>query len=133
MAARMKQADPPQLSSLVRRPHFEIEEWSGIIDPNCHGRIGATKPVIGQVAVLERLEAFFSVVERVDSPYEQSWTIGDAQIIESECIYAERSGASGSTPCIVIARLRQGLVRDLRFVLDPSLIWNWPFRNTPTH
>lgn len=122
----MTQSETPKLAELVRQAPFSAERWAVLIGEHCHGRIGHASPIIGRSALLDALTAFFSVVDRVESPFAQSWSIGDAHIIESEAIFLNREGARETTPCVIIARQKGGPLRDLRIVIDPTAIWNWP-------
>ena len=128
MPVKMSLSGSASLARLIEAPGFVRAQWAAHLTEKCHGRVGAAPPAIGRMATLDQLERLFAVVERFHSPFAQGWEFEEASIFETEAVYRDSGGQARSTPCVVILRTSRDLVCDLRILLDPGAISDWPFK-----
>ena len=119
MSSAVKASD---IRELLRTRPFQREEWSRVLGPDCHMRIGCEAPVIGREAVLRRLSLLVASTKGLGSGYFQAWTRKQDIFLEAEFECFDSALLPIFVPCAIVVRSLGGLVRDIRIYADRELI-----------
>ena len=116
-AARLKQ--------LLTEP-FALADWQAACSPDVHLRI-ANGPI--RTRLDPALAELWALLDRIDGfgcDYCESWQRGDTIYAETDVRFRRSEGQLCNIPCVIVARTTHGVIRDLRFHLDPTPIPDWP-------
>jgi hypothetical protein len=114
-----------KLQHLITRP-FDAVTWGDIVAQDIHVRIGNAPPIIGKADALAELERFFARVASMGAGYWESCTRRESIFAEVEVDFINDDGCECRIPCMIMARMEDGRLLDLRFGLDPSPIPSSP-------
>ena len=114
-----RQITPAVLKLLLTAP-FDPAAWAGIMGEDCHLRIANAPPAVGREASLRQLSGFLDRVRGFGGSFCEVWRRREVVVAETDVIFAEPPDHLACIPCVIVVRTTQGLVRDLRFYLDPT-------------
>jgi hypothetical protein len=107
---------------LLLNRSFTRSDWEAIVGDHLHLRIGNEPPAIGRHAALECLGTFLSRVSGFGCHYCDLWQRREAIYAETDIRFFRADGSAAEIPCSIVARVKDGLLQDIRFHLDPSPI-----------
>jgi hypothetical protein len=114
-----QQITPALLKLLLTTP-FDLAAWAGVMGEDCHLRIANRPPAVGRDASLRQLSGFLHRTRGFGGSFCEVWRRREVMVTETDVIFAERQGHLVCVPCVIVIRTTRGLVRDLRFYLDPT-------------
>ncbi|HEV7800969.1 MAG TPA: nuclear transport factor 2 family protein [Burkholderiales bacterium] len=118
----LEQATAAKLKHLIAGPRFDPVAWGEIIADDMHLRIGNAAPVIGRDSALAELGRFFARIDSLAAGFYDMWRRRETVYVELEVEFTDATGRKRRIPCAIVARAADGILLDLRFHLDPSLI-----------
>jgi hypothetical protein len=116
-----RQITPALLKSLLTAP-FDLAAWAEVMGEDCHLRIANGPPAVGRDASLRQLSGFLHRIRGFGGSFCEVWRQREVMVTETDVIFAEPQGHLACVPCVIVIRTTRGLVRDLRFYLDPTPI-----------
>ncbi len=114
-----RQITPALLKLLLTAP-LDLTAWAGVMGEDCHLRVANTPPAVGRAASLQQLAGFLHRIRGFGSSFCEVWRRREVMVAETDVVFAEPSGHVACVPCMIVVRTTRGLVRDLRFYLDPT-------------
>lgn len=123
----MPNAPPPNalrvqdFKRLLQNP-FDRCEWERCSSTHLCVRIGNRNATRSKQDALDQLATFFSRLIGFAGPYCEVWTRRRDIFIETHVHFLTGRGQPSELPCMIVARIRGGLLMDLRFYLDPCPI-----------
>lgn len=106
---------------LIAQP-FDRAAWETAASHELHVRIGNAAPVIGKAAGLAELEQFFSRITRIGSNFCETCRRRESLFSEMDVEFRDDAGEPRTIPCVIVVRVVNAAVLDVRFHLDPSPI-----------
>ncbi len=116
-----RQITPALLKLLLTAP-FDPAAWAGVMGEDCHLRIANTPPAVGRDASLRQLSGFLHRIRGFGGSFCEVWRRREVLVAETDVVFVTPHRQLAGVPCVIVARTTQGLVRDLRFYLDPTPI-----------
>ena len=88
--------------------------------PDGSFRFANADPVTGHAAIVSTLESFYATVASMHHRETGVWTDADSGVFEAEVTFVTGDGRTVRLPAASILRVRDGYVRDFRFIMDAS-------------
>lgn len=118
-----------RLKQLLVEP-FDALAWQLACSPDIHLRI-ANGPIRTRIdTALADLGALLGRIDGFGCDYCEAWHRGDTIYAETDVRFRSTESVLCIIPCVIVARTTHGVIRDLRFHLDPSPIPGWPPDNS---
>jgi len=112
---------PGRLRNAFRGRPLDLRAWSAILAEEAHLRVGNRPPAVGKIKALVELAALLAQVESIGDEFCEVWATGEAIVVEANLRAVAAAGQeANNVPCAVVARAVGGLLRDVRFYLDPA-------------
>jgi ketosteroid isomerase-like protein len=83
-------------------------------------RFGNAPAAEGKAAIAEVLRGFYGAIRSMRHRGTGCWVGLDSGVWEAEVTFVTKDGAEHTLPAVSVLRLRDGLVADFRFVMDPA-------------
>jgi hypothetical protein len=111
-----------KLQELVTAHPFDHVAWDKIAAPEIHLRIGNAAPIVGKSAALAELALFFARIESLGEGFWELCRRRETIFAEVDIGFVDSGGTYRRIPCVIVARMTDNSLLDLRFDLDPSPI-----------
>jgi ketosteroid isomerase-like protein len=100
----------------------DIDEMLTWYDDDCSFRFANQEPAKGKAAIRAALEQFYALITSMRHEKTGCWVKGDSGAFEAIAHFTTKSGKTLELPAVSTLRVRQGLIRDFRFVMDAAPI-----------
>lgn len=109
------------LQALLGGRTSDLDVWAALLAPDAHLRIGNAAPAIGREEALRDLAVLLAGAEGMGHAFAHCVRVGDLVVVETDIVCRAGGAARAAViPCAVLARVGDGLLKDVRFYLDPS-------------
>lgn len=108
------------LMDLIETRPFDLVAWTHACSPDLHLRIANGPVHTARSTALDALRAFFDPVVGIGCGFHEVWQRRDTIHLETDMDIATTRAAKRRIPCVLVARTTHGLIRDMRFHLDPT-------------